>query len=209
MRERFKFRNAGFSLVELIIVIAIMAILAAAIAPALIRYISKSRKADDMAAGDSIGTTLGANYAENEEVYRYISQRAADLQSGGNANGYAILCVMKAGDSTNGFTLVQSGDTTLDNDAAPIAKKLVKELMGDTYYKMRFTDPTYLNQWILAVDAKENLAVFVCGGGAGVSEITDGHMLSGGSNSRAFKVWPSVDTEYNAMNTAPNSYITN
>ena len=32
-------KNIGFSLVELIIVIAIMAVLAAAIAPALIRYI--------------------------------------------------------------------------------------------------------------------------------------------------------------------------
>ena len=38
-------KNKGFSLVELIIVIAIMAILAAAIAPALIRYIDKSRNA--------------------------------------------------------------------------------------------------------------------------------------------------------------------
>lgn len=37
-------KNYGFSLVELIIVIAIMAILAAAVAPALIRYIEKTRK---------------------------------------------------------------------------------------------------------------------------------------------------------------------
>ncbi len=37
--------NRGFSLVELIIVIAIMAILAGAIAPALIRYIEKARAA--------------------------------------------------------------------------------------------------------------------------------------------------------------------
>lgn len=40
--------NKGFSLVELIIVIAIMAILAMTIAPATIRYIDKSRKADDL-----------------------------------------------------------------------------------------------------------------------------------------------------------------
>ena len=37
-------KNNGFSLVELIIVIAIMAILATVIAPALIRFIDKSRK---------------------------------------------------------------------------------------------------------------------------------------------------------------------
>lgn len=37
-------KNYGFSLVELIIVIAIMAILAGAVAPAIIRYIDKTRK---------------------------------------------------------------------------------------------------------------------------------------------------------------------
>ncbi|MGN0436392.1 MAG: type II secretion system protein [Wujia sp.] len=36
--------NKGFSLVELIIVIAIMAVLAGAVAPALIRYIDKARQ---------------------------------------------------------------------------------------------------------------------------------------------------------------------
>ncbi|SEQ45597.1 prepilin-type N-terminal cleavage/methylation domain-containing protein [Lachnospiraceae bacterium NE2001] len=40
--------NNGFSLVELLIVISIMTILAAAVAPALIRYLDKSRKAVDI-----------------------------------------------------------------------------------------------------------------------------------------------------------------
>jgi type IV pilus assembly protein PilA len=61
-------KNKGFSLVELIIVIAIMAILAAAIAPALIRYIDKSRKADDLTAGGTINSAVSAALA-NEDAY--------------------------------------------------------------------------------------------------------------------------------------------
>ena len=61
-------KNKGFSLVELIIVIAIMAILAAAIAPALIRYIDKSRRSDDVAAAETINTAAQAALA-NEEAY--------------------------------------------------------------------------------------------------------------------------------------------
>lgn len=50
--------NTGFSLVELIIVIAIMAILAAAIAPALIRYIEKARVATDRESADEIARMI-------------------------------------------------------------------------------------------------------------------------------------------------------
>ncbi|MBR3539734.1 MAG: prepilin-type N-terminal cleavage/methylation domain-containing protein [Eubacterium sp.] len=53
-KKKRKNHNHGFSLVELIIVIAIMAILAAAIAPALIRYIAKARKAVDIETAQTI-----------------------------------------------------------------------------------------------------------------------------------------------------------
>ncbi len=63
-----KSNNKGFSLVELIIVIAIMAILAGAIAPALIRYIDKSRKSNDVSAAKTIKTAVETAMS-NEDTY--------------------------------------------------------------------------------------------------------------------------------------------
>ena len=58
-----KTSNKGFSMVELIIVIAIMAILAAALAPALIKYINKSRLSTDVQTGTTIASAINAALA--------------------------------------------------------------------------------------------------------------------------------------------------
>ena len=72
-----KTNNKGFSLVELIIVIAIMAILAGAIAPALIRYIDKSRKSNDVTAAKSIKTAVETALG-NESIYEYLTTAGKD-----------------------------------------------------------------------------------------------------------------------------------
>ncbi len=66
-----KKNNKGFSLVELIIVIAIMAILAGAIAPALIRYIDKSRRSNDVKACKTIDTSMSTALG-NEKIYELL-----------------------------------------------------------------------------------------------------------------------------------------
>lgn len=69
--------NKGFSLVELIIVIAIMAILAGAIAPALIKYIDKSRKSNDVSAAKTFKTAVETALG-TEEVYEILTNSTGD-----------------------------------------------------------------------------------------------------------------------------------
>ena len=68
--------NKGFSLVELIIVIAIMAILAGALAPALIKYINKSRASAAISNGQQIATAIQTALS-NEQVFDSASDVAA------------------------------------------------------------------------------------------------------------------------------------
>ncbi|MBQ8006868.1 MAG: type II secretion system protein [Lachnospiraceae bacterium] len=56
--------NKGFSLVELIIVIAIMAILVGALAPQFMKYIERSRQATDIQAAGTVFTVLTTAYAD-------------------------------------------------------------------------------------------------------------------------------------------------
>ena len=50
--------NKGFSLVELIIVIAIMAVLVGVLAPTYLQYVEKSKKSNDVSTVDSIASAI-------------------------------------------------------------------------------------------------------------------------------------------------------
>jgi len=100
-----KKNNKGFSLIELIIVITIMAILTALLAPQLLRYVEQSRVAKDL-------TTV-------DEVYRAIQLSLADET------------VYKATVTGSSVTLAPDGTVTATGNAA-LAADLHKTL-GGTY----------------------------------------------------------------------------
>ena len=113
-------KNKGFSLVELIIVIAIMAILAAAIAPALIRYIDKSRRSDDVAAAETINTSAQAALA-NEDAYDEIQ---TSMPTSGAASDATVIAKATAGSAFTGVVTCPSFLEELNSSQAGASPKL-------------------------------------------------------------------------------------
>lgn len=67
-------RNKGFSLVELIVVIAIMAVLVGVLAPQFIGYVAKTRQATDVQNAQTLATEIGvkiANAEAGEDTFTY------------------------------------------------------------------------------------------------------------------------------------------
>ena len=57
--------NKGFSLVELIIVIAIMAVLVGLLAPQYIKYVNNSKVSTDISNGQEVATVFNVGYADD------------------------------------------------------------------------------------------------------------------------------------------------
>lgn len=103
-------RNGGFSLVELIIVIAIMAALVAVLAPQYIKYIEKSRISADQTAMD--------------ELYKAVQVALSDETSSWKAGDIALSVDATTGAVTATWTAVDGTGTTKLSDN-------VKKSLGD------------------------------------------------------------------------------
>lgn len=118
-----KTNNKGFSLIELIIVIAIMAILVAIIAPNLTKYLGKSKKNTDTKNKDEIESTIKTCITDYEmDNGTLISDTSKDIKIKWVASGTS------AEAQNNGGTLsAPSSFLTIVNEAIEGSKTKSKE----------------------------------------------------------------------------------
>ena len=104
-------KRAGFTLLELLVVIVIVAILASLALPQFLKTFSKAREAE---ASSVLGTVLGAVFAYRQEKTIWptaVSQTAVDLPVGSNWT-YAAPTGTGATSATLTITGTQVGNTS-------------------------------------------------------------------------------------------------
>lgn len=149
--KKTKTSNSGFSLVELIIVIAIMAILAGAVAPALIKYIERTRESRFLTDAKTILDDARADYAS------FLGGDSDDsqVQSGvptsiGKIHGVDCDKVIVA-DPTQELDL--SSVSTPSDNAIFYVDPLSGNIVGCVYNNGRYTgywkEPDPTNEWVV------------------------------------------------------------
>lgn len=88
MKKRNKLNNKGFSLVELIIVIAIMAILVGAVTPQVIKYVEKSREAKDLQVLQTVFTAAQTAIMTDEVANSKTIQKTLKAIIDSNTEAY-------------------------------------------------------------------------------------------------------------------------
>lgn len=140
MKKMSQKNNKGFSLVELIVVVAIMAVLMGILVPTLVKNVEKSKKQKDTSAVEEIRTTMVTNLADP----LYSDLEATITYNGTNSNSKKITITTpdNAPASTTDlgkFLAAVSSDvkdwtfTSKDYKAKPKVTFVIKDQMVTTY----------------------------------------------------------------------------
>lgn len=140
MKKMSQKNNKGFSLVELIVVVAIMAVLMGILVPTLVKNVEKSKKQKDTSAVEEIRTTMVTNLADP----LYSDLEATITYNGIDSNSKKITITTPDNDpeattDLGKFLAAVSSDvkdwtfTSKDYKAKPKVTFVIKDQMVTTY----------------------------------------------------------------------------
>jgi type IV pilus assembly protein PilA len=177
--------NNGFSLVELIIVIAIMAILAGAIAPALIKYIDKSRKSNDVSSAKTIKTAVETALGTESVYETLVNDKGSYINITPNSATATSSALSEDATAAKNIAIGIAGTDLqhkTDSDGKSGAKveacaTLIGANIGETTPKIKYkkdTDSITPNMWVVTINAKGTVTVGLAKEAVKTNELVDG-----------------------------------
>ena len=140
--------NKGFSLVELIIVIAIMAVLVGVLAPQFIKYVEQSRKSTDIQNAENIKTAILADIADGKITGKKTKVTFGNLADPFVDGGTMATSITTAptvqgsvgGKKAKGFYVTYDATAgtctvSVDSDATPAVNYVLTEATSADQYK--------------------------------------------------------------------------
>ena len=177
-------RKKGFTLVELIVVIAIIGVLAAILIPSMMGYIKKSRRTSDIQGAKSIFDSITAVLADDEDVVNSFTAN--------NSVSYNVST--KKGDATVNYSFVVvctkkgSGENLFQwNGASAEAEKFLKALDAISDSKKarikyaKTESGAELNRWFIGYRSTDPWNIEVWAGNSSVP---------------VYRLWPDTDPDY-------------
>lgn len=118
-------RSRGFSLIELMVVVAIIAVLASLAVPAYLRYGYRARRVDGQQLLLTIANAEERYYAVNNQYTTDVTQIGFATSPAASNNGYYLATLATTGTSTQAYTATAApqgnqakdvcGSLTIDN----------------------------------------------------------------------------------------------
>lgn len=194
-------------MVEIIVVIAIMAVLIGVITPQYLRYVKKTRKANDLTVAREIGNAYNILNVDDKVVKEWTDLCRTDGEGSFDGSGkyYYMMLYADASDSDTPFIVKCNplhkdeidgyNETTLNEHF----QQLFDRSLSEKDVRMKFRSPGVRDQWIIAVDEDGRFHVLVGTGFNGSQTYISKTGICEGTSVQCYELWPYTSEAYDEL----------